>query len=84
MMMVRSLPVLLLLLLAWGIAQPQRPTTPTPAVIAGAPADTTTGDTTTPAPADDAEHTPADRTTVLTAQFTAGPRGCRAPPAPTA
>lgn len=83
-MLLRSLPVLLLVLLACGMAGSQRATAVTHAVIgytpvaADAPSEFCEAVATSTA---DAEPAPADRTSVLTTKYTAGPRGCRAPPA---
>lgn len=79
--LLRSLPTLLALLLALAVA-PQQPAPPARAATAchsvtaqSSPvqADPEAGSTVTAEP-------PADRVTVLSTQFTAGLRGCRAPP----
>lgn len=73
--LLRSLPFLLLAL----AIELRSPAPPQPAVAC-------TAVESAPAPADTDERAAAadplaDRTTVLSAQFTAGTRGCRAPPA---
>jgi len=81
-LLLRSLPALLFLLLSL-VAAPQRSTAPQQpvarAVLAATDASPEQAEV-TPA-ACDAPPVPADRATVLFAQFTAGVRGCRAPPA---
>lgn len=73
------LPVLLFVLLATAAA-PQRPASPRAAAHAAVAAEAPAAHAGTGAESTPAVEPPADRVAVLSAQFTAGPRGCRAPP----